>query len=230
MIGILCALSKELEAMRDRIENPETRHISGYDFISGSLCGKDVVLCQCGVGKVNAALCAEAMIITYGVKLVINCGVAGALREPLEIGDIVIATDLVQYDVDTSALGDPIGFVSTVNTIAFPCEEKAAGIMYDIACKVEGIRSYRYRIASGDRFVTNKEEKDRIYELFNAYACEMEGGAIAQVCLVNSVDCIVLRAISDSSSGAHQMEYNEFMPMAAENSSKVLLAFLKEYH
>ena len=226
MIGILCALDREIEELLNELEGAEHRKLCGYDYAVGTLRGQRVVLCKCGVGKVNAAVCAQTMLLTWDVSLVINSGVAGALREPLEIGDICVATDLVQHDVDTSALGDPVGFVSTVEKIYFPCAGWAVEAILKAANKLGGVRAIPGRVASGEQFITDREVKERIVKNFDASACEMEGGAIAQVCDINGVDCAVIRAISDSSSGKHQMEYMEFMPMAAHNSAQVVLEFL----
>lgn len=227
MIGILCALDKELELMLEQLEDAEQKKVCGYEFSVGRLRGRRAVLCKCGVGKVNAAVCAQTMMLTWPLRLVINSGVAGALRQPLEIGDICVATDLVQHDVDTTAMGDPIGMVSTVNQTYFRCAEWAVQGLLKAARAAEGVRVMTGRIASGDQFITDKEVKDRIVRNFNACACEMEGGAIAQACFINGVDCAVIRAISDSSSGQHQMEYMEFMPMAAKNSANVVLNFIE---
>jgi len=228
MIGILCALDKELEMMLEQLEEAEKKKICGYDFSVGRLRGKRVVLCKCGVGKVNAAVCAQTMMMSWPIRLLINSGVAGALRQPLEIGDIVVATDLVQHDVDTTAMGDPIGLVSTVNQTYFRCAEWAVQRLLKAAREVTDVRILSGRIATGDQFITDKDVKERIIRNFHAYACEMEGGAIAQTCFINGVDCAVIRAISDSSSGQHQMEYAEFMPMAAKNSANVVLKFLED--
>ena len=226
MIGILCALEKEIELLLENVQQPEQHKICGYTYVTGVLKGKRVILCQCGIGKVNAAICAQTMLLTWPVKLVINSGVAGSLREPFEIGDICVATDLVQHDVDTSAIGDPVGFVSTVNQTYFRCAEWAVSGMLQAAKAVEGVRALPGRIASGEQFVHRQEVKDRIVRLFSASAVEMEGGAIAHVCFVNGIDCAVIRVISDSSSGKHHMEYMEFMPMAAKTSAQVVLNFL----
>lgn len=227
MIGILCALDKEIELLLENIENAQTHRKCGYDYVVGTLRGKQVVLSKCGVGKVNAAVCCQTMLLTWPVRLVLNSGVAGALREPLEIGDICIARDLVQHDVDTSAVGDPIGFVSTVNQTYFRCAEWAVSEIVKVAQTLEGVRAIPVRIASGDQFVCDQQVKDRIVRLFDASAVEMEGGAIAQVCFINGVDCAVIRTISDSSSGKHHMEYREFMPMAASTSANVVMKFLE---
>ncbi len=228
MIGILCALDRELQELLEQIEIQEQKKLCGYNFVQGLLRGKKVVLCKCGVGKVNAAVCAQTLILNWPVKLVINSGVAGALREPFEIGDICVARDLVQHDVDTSAVGDPVGFVSTVNQTYFRCAEWAVSGILQAAKEIEGVRALPARIASGDQFITDAQVKNRIVRLFDASACEMEGGAIAQVCFINGVDCAVIRAISDSSSGKHEMEYMEFMPMAAHTSAQVVLKFLEK--
>lgn len=227
MIGILCALDQEIERLLKEIERPVHRQLCGYDYVEGALRGVNVVLCKCGVGKVNAAVCAQTMILTWPVRLVINSGVAGALREPLEIGDICVASDLVQHDVDTTAVGDPVGFVSTVNQTYFRCAEWAVDGLLRAAGSIEGVRVLSARIASGDQFIHDQAQKDRIVRLFDASACEMEGGAIAQVCFINGVDCAVIRAISDSSTGKHEMEYREFLPMAAATSAKVVMNFLE---
>lgn len=227
MIGILCALDQEIERLLKEIERPVHRQLCGYDYVEGALRGVNVVLCKCGVGKVNAAVCAQTMILTWSVRLVINSGVAGALREPLEIGDICVASDLVQHDVDTTAVGDPVGFVSTVNQTYFRCAEWAVDGLLRAAGSIEGVRVLSARIASGDQFIHDQAQKDRIVRLFDASACEMEGGAIAQVCFINGVDCAVIRAISDSSTGKHEMEYREFLPMAAATSAKVVINFLE---
>lgn len=228
MIGILCALDQELELLLEKLEQPQSRKLCGYNYAEGKIGRQKVVLCKCGVGKVNAAVCAQTMILTWPVKLIVNSGVAGSLREPFEIGDICVATSLVQHDVDTTAIGDAPGFVSTVNQINFRCAEWAVEGILRAAKEIGGVRALPARIASGDQFITNKEVKDRIVRLFDASACEMEGGAIAQVCFINGVDCAVIRAISDSSSGKHEMEYMEFMPMAAKTSANVVLKFLEK--
>lgn len=227
MIGILCALEQEIHELLQNVEKAEHHKKCGYDYVVGELCGKKVILCKCGIGKVNAAVCCQTMLLSWPVKLVINSGVAGALREPFEIGDICVAKDLVQHDVDTSAVGDPVGFVSTVNQTYFRCAEWAASGILKAAKSIEGVRALSARIASGDQFVHDQAVKDRIVRLFDASAVEMEGGAIAQVCFINGVDCAVIRAISDSSSGKHHMEYQEFMPMAAHTSATVVMKFLE---
>ena len=227
MIGILCAMERDIEELLENTQVEERRRLFGYEFVVGTLRGRRVVLCKCGVGKVNAAVCAQTMIFTWPLRLVINSGVAGALKEPLDVGDVCVATDLVQYDVDTSALGDAPGFVSTVEQTYFRCAEWAVDALLQVGRGIEGVRVLPGRIATGDRFVEDQATKDRIVRLFDASAVEMEGGAIAQVCFINGVDCAVIRAISDAANGMHAAQYRECMPMAAHTSARMVMRFLE---
>ena len=179
-----------------------------------------------GVGKVFAAICTEVMILRYAPSLVLNSGVGGTLTPALSIGDIAVATSLVQHDMDTSALGDPLGLISGVNKVQLPADSDLCGQLSACAT-VLGIRTETGVIASGDQFISSAERKDAIVKTFGAIACEMEGAAIGQVCYVNRVPFCVLRAISDSADGSSHMDYPTFVGMAAEQSVKLLRTFLK---
>ncbi len=229
MIGIIGAMSVEIEGIQARIENPEKRVIGGNTFVSGKLCGQDVVAVQCGIGKVNAALCTQTMILTYQPELIVNSGVGGSLVKALTFGDIAIAKDLVQHDVDTSPLGDPVGLVSTINKIYFECDERAVRLINEIVADMDGVSGMIGTIASGDQFIASSARKDWITEHFNAISCEMEGGAIAQVCAVAGVKCAVIRAISDNADDESHMDYGQFVKMAAERSIEVLMRLLRVY-
>ena len=226
MIGIICAMKIEADAIRSTIKAPETELISGVEFTHGTIHGKEVVLAVCGIGKVFAAICAEAMLLRYKPTLLINSGVAGTLTPALSIGDIAVADALVQHDMDTSPLGDPVGMVSGINKIYFEANEAAVDGLCAVAARI-GAKTLRGTIASGDRFLADPAEKRRIAETFGAVACEMEGAAVAQVAFVNHTPCAVLRAISDSASGDAQMEYAEFCKLAAARSHAILDEFIK---
>ncbi len=229
MIGIIGAMSVEIEGIQARIENKEVRTIGGNTFVSGKLCGRDVVAAQCGIGKVNAAICTQTMILTYAPELIINSGVGGSLNRSLTFGDIAIACNLVQHDADTSPLGDPVGLVSTVNKIYFDCDERAVRLIDEIVNAMEGVSGMIGTIASGDQFIASSAQKERIVQNFNAIACEMEGGAIAHVCDVAGVKCAVIRAISDNADDESHMDYGQFVQMAAKRSIEVLLKLLTVY-
>ena len=226
MIGIIGALDIELERLIGAMQEPAHREISGVPFTCGKLLGTDVVIARAGVGKVNAAVCAQTMALIYEPELIINSGVSGALSPELRVGDVVIGTDVVQHDVDTTALGDEPGFVSTVDRLSFPLDNFASTAIAAAAEEL-GIRAVRGRIASGDQFVASTERKEEIVRLFSAVTCEMEAGAIAHVCFLNRVPCAVIRCISDGGNEEAPMSYEEFLPLAAKNSSELTLAYLK---
>ena len=226
MIGIIGALDIELERLIGAMREPVHREISGVPFTCGKLLGTDVVIARAGVGKVNAAVCAQTMALIYEPELIINSGVSGALSPELRVGDVVIGTDVVQHDVDTTALGDEPGFVSTVDRLSFPLDNFASTAIAAAAEEL-GIRAVRGRIASGEQFVASTERKEEIVRLFSAVTCEMEAGAIAHVCFLNRIPCAVIRSISDGGNEEAPMSYEEFLPLAAKNSSELTLAYLK---
>ena len=226
MIGIICAMKIEADAIRASLSDTKTESVSGVEFTTGTLHGKEIVIAVCGIGKVFAAICTEAMILRYAPSLIVNSGVAGTLTDALSIGDIAIAKTLVQHDMDTSPLGDPVGLVSGINKIHFEADAKAIAA-FEEAVKAVGANSVTGTIASGDQFMSDTEKKNVIRDRFNAVACEMEGAAIAHVSYVNNVPFAVLRAISDSASGDAQMEYPKFVAMASARSHAIIDTFVK---
>ena len=227
MIGIIGAMKIEVERLISDMEEVKCETVSGVDFVSGVLCGRDVVVAQCGIGKVFAALCAQTMIIKYGVDTIINTGVAGTLSSALDIGDIAVSLACVQHDMDTSPLGDPVGLISGINIIEIPADRALCESICETAREL-GINAVTGIIASGDCFVSSAERKDHIKNTFGAIACEMEGAAIAQVCFVNGVKYAVIRAISDSADGSAEMDYGEFSKIAAKKSANVVKSLLRK--
>ncbi|MBR2930408.1 MAG: 5'-methylthioadenosine/adenosylhomocysteine nucleosidase [Clostridia bacterium] len=227
-IGVIGAMEGEVAALISRLSDREERLVSGIRFYSGSLLGKSCVICKCGIGKVFAAIAAEAMILNFAPRIVVNTGVGGAIDKELKPLDIVFASELCQHDMDTSPLGDPKGLVSGINRIFFEADERAVGLLSAIAAE-RGIGYKVGRIASGDRFIATGDEKSRISHDFGALACEMEGASIAQVAFVNGTPFAVVRAISDSADGDASMDYMEFLPKAEEISTELTLALIERY-
>ncbi len=227
MIGIIGAMDIEVEKIKAFLTETETETVSGVDFVRGKFNDKDVVVAKCGVGKVFAGLCAEAMILKYNPELIINVGVAGCLDETLKIGDIVIADSVCQHDMDTSPLGDPVGMLSDINIIKIPADEKACELFSECAKELSLPYSVG-TIASGDQFVSSADKKKFIIDNFGAKSCEMEGGAIGHVCYVNNVPFAVLRAMSDGADDGAKMDFPTFAKMAAENSTRVIKTFLSK--
>jgi adenosylhomocysteine nucleosidase len=218
MIGIIGAMSVEIEELKQKLSEPVEEYISGVCYTRGKLCGKDVVLAVCGIGKVFAAICAQTMILKYSPEYIINTGVGGALDGDLHVTDVVVATDLVQHDMDTTPLGDPHGLISGINVVNFPADAKLSALITECV-EAQGIRCKKGIIASGDQFIAGGERKEFIKKTFSASACEMEGASIAQVAYVNSVPFAVVRAISDGADGDSSMDYSTFVAKAAHNSA-----------
>lgn len=225
MIGIIGAMQDEIDGIKAVIENKKTETISGIEFVRGTIGKREVVVAKSGIGKVFAAICTQTMILKYNPEAIINVGVGGTLSDNLGIGDIAIATGVVQHDMDTSPLGDPVGLLSGINIVEIPCSKKLVDAIGECVAEVS-VKTQTGIIASGDQFIGTPEQKKKIKENFNAIACEMEGGSVGHVCYVNGVDFCVVRAISDSANGEASMDYPAFMKMAAENSIQVMKKFL----
>lgn len=223
MIGVIVAMEKELAALK--LEAVEQVQIGGLTFYQCKLYGHEAVVAVCGIGKVAAAMCAEAMILRFSPEWIINCGVAGSLSADLHVLDIAVAEGAVQYDMDTTALGDPPGWISGINKVILPCDAKMADGLYKAAAEA-GLHAQKGLIASADRFCAEENQKAEIVQNFHAIACEMEGGAVAHVCYVNDVPCALFRAISDSANDEANLTYAEFTSRAAENAARVLACFL----
>ena len=158
MIGIIGAMDIEVEKIKAFLTDVSTENISGVNFVRGKFENKDIVVAKCGVGKVFAGLCAEAMILKYNPELIINVGVAGCLDETLKIGDIVIADSVCQHDMDTSPLGDPVGMLSDINIIKIPADKKACELFSECVKELELPHSVG-TISSGDQFVSSGEKR-----------------------------------------------------------------------
>ena len=195
-IGIIGAMQMEVDALQAAMTASTSETVSGITFVSGKIGEHDVI---------------------------INIGVAGTVTKGLSVLDIAIADNVCQHDMDTSPLGDPVGLVSGINQIYFPADKKLAEAIGTAADKL-GCRHITGTIASGDQFIASREKKDWIVSTFSGIACEMEGASVGQVCYVNKVPFVILRAISDSADGGACEDYPTFAKNAAKTSASVVLA------
>ena len=222
-LGIIAAMTIEAERIKAAMTDVTAEEISGITFVSGKLGKCDAMVAVCGIGKVFAAMCTQTMILRYAPDCIINTGVGGTLTDKLGIGDLAVSTAVVQHDMDTSPLGDPVGLISGINVIEMAADsamvEKVCAI-----CDQKGIRHHCGTIASGDQFIASREKKDWIVSTFAGIACEMEGASVGQVCYVNRVPFVILRAISDSADGGACEDYPTFAKNAAKTSASVVLA------
>ena len=227
LVGIIGAMGVEVTELISCMQVEQIDYISSIAYYLGVIDGRRVVIAKCGPGKVNAAVCAQAMILKYSPDIIINTGVAGSLSNLLSIGDCAIASAVVQYDMDTTVVGDPIGYISGVNKVAFECD---IFIVAKLIHSLEKIKSINFKlglIATGDKFLKSQVEKDAILKNFNAISCEMEGGSIGHVCCMNKIPFGVIRAISDNGAADSNIEYEEFINMAAQRSALVVKTFLE---
>ena len=227
LTGIIGAMAVETEAIKAMICDPVTERFSGIEFVKGKLFGKNVVVAQCGIGKVFAAICTEAMILKYSPDRIINTGVAGSLSDKVGLLDIAVSSSVVEHDMDTSPLGDPVGLISGINIVNIPASESLVNEILSAAERL-GKKCVAGVIASGDQFIAEKEKKDYIKNTFSAIACEMEGAAVGHVCYVNGVDFAIIRSISDNADdNAGTMDYPELCQKAAEQSERLLMELFR---
>ncbi|MCR5120192.1 MAG: 5'-methylthioadenosine/adenosylhomocysteine nucleosidase [Lachnospiraceae bacterium] len=231
MTGIICAMEVELEKIRAMMDPIEGEfEYSSVKYYLGKISGKGVVCAVCGVGKVFAAICAQTMILKFHPDEIINVGVAGSLTSELDIGDLVMARQLVQHDMDVTALGEPKGKILGSDVLYIDTDEgirdKLISCAFGLNADGRTVKALQGTIASGDQFITKKFQKQLITEEFGAIACEMEGAAIAQVCYVNKLPFCVLRAISDSADDKSHMDYPKFTKIASQNTAEIIQKYM----
>ena len=217
-IGMQFAMPAELHALSGAKDLEPFETVSGVPFYQVA---PDIIACASGISKVNAAMGAEILCLKYGVDLILNAGVAGCATD-LATGSLVVPTEFIQHDVDTTAIGDPVGMVSTVNRLDFPTwqPERCVEILKSL-----GVTASTGRVATGDWFATKCPRAEWIRDTFSPLLLEMEGCAIAQVCLRNEVRFVALKSVSDHLFRENNTEEYFDFGQALENLGKVLLPF-----
>ena len=227
--GIIGAMEVEVEDLRDRLENVTVSKIAGMYFYDGTYEGRRAVVVRSGVGKVNAAICAQILVDRFNVTAIINTGIAGSLKNEIDIGDIVVSTDAVQHDMDATVFGYKKGQIPQADEYIFPANKELRELAVKVCREaVPGIRTFEGRVVSGDQFVSDDAVKAGLKAEFDGYCAEMEGAAIAQAAYLNKVPFVILRAISDKADGSAGMVYDEFEKMAATNSVTLVTHMIKE--
>ena len=227
-LGIIGAMEQEVESLLAQMQGKTSREIAGSTFFSGTLEGVDAVVVQCGVGKVNAALCAQILCDCFGVTHLVNTGIAGSLCAELDIGDLVVSRDAMYHDFDCVHFGYPYGRVPGMDVTAFPADDTLLGYAFAAAEQVNPSHTRIGRVASGDLFVADKAQKNRIIAATQALCTEMEGAAIAQTAYRNQVPFVILRAISDKADDSAQMDYPTFERIAAHRCAEVTKRLAKQ--
>lgn len=222
-LGIIGAMAVEIALLKENMKNADTANYAGMDFISGRLCGMDAVVVQCGVGKVNAAMCAQLLCDRFEVTHLVNTGIAGSLDSSLDIGDLVISSDAIHHDFDLHFWDRPIGQVPGYDVTAFPADARLMERAVAAAQKVHPGHVRKGRIASGDQFICSAEQKGKIVADTAAVCAEMEGAAIAQTAYRNGVPFVIIRAISDKADNSAEMDYPTFEAVAAKRCATVVM-------
>ena len=226
--GIIGAMDIEVEQLKKDMEIRREVKKAGMNFCEGVLNGREVVVVRSGVGKVNAAVCTQILVDEFQVDAVINTGIAGSLNADIDIGDIVISTDVVHHDMDAVNFGYEPGQIPQMDVFSFEADEELAELAEKTCQKVNpDIKAFRGRVVSGDQFVADKAVKKRISGLFHGFCTEMEGAAIAQTAWLNHIPFLIIRAISDKADDSAEMDYAEFETKAIEHSVKLLLDMIE---
>ena len=228
VIGIISAMEEGLAILLDDMEVAEKKVKANMTFYKGKLWNKDVVAVVSGIGKVNAAVCTQILISEYKVDHVINVGVAGGIGMDIYPGDVVIAENLVQYDMDTTAFGDRHGQIPRLDTFDFICDKHLVNVCKEACDEIEGFNTFSGRIVSGDQFVASLEKIKWLEKEFEAKAVEMEGASIAHVCYLNNIPFVVIRSISDNANNGAHMDYEKFTPIGVRNSTTILKAMIEK--
>lgn len=222
-IGIIGAMELEVQVLKERMEIRSKLEKASMEFLEGTLSGAEVVVVRSGIGKVNAALCAQILCDCFQVTHIINTGIAGSLKNEINIGDVVVSTDALHHDMDVQVFGYPLGEVPQMGCLAFQAD--AGLVQLASACCKEvnpDIEVYQGRIVSGDQFISDKGVKSKLIQNFQGYCVEMEGAAIAHAAYLNHVPFVIIRAISDKADDSAQMAYPAFEKAAAARSEALV--------
>jgi adenosylhomocysteine nucleosidase len=226
-IGIIVAMDEEREAILNIMTDIKIEEIYNLRFFKGKIQENNCILVKSGVGKVNAARTTQVMIQNFNIKYIINLGAGGSINEMLNIGDVLIAKQVVQHDFDITAFGHSKGYITGVGEKIF-CDRNLVNKYEQIIQSIPE-RNYQIKIgviATGDIFCTETYMKDKIRAKFDADVVDMECAAIAQVCYLDNIPFIVIRSISDAPNGKNAKTFDENLKLASKRCANLLKEFL----
>ena len=226
MIGIIASMEEELNYIKESMEDVKIKNINNTDYVIGNLHGKDVVVVRCFTGKVYMALTAQKLIDNFDLDLIINCGVAGGLKDGMHIGDVVLATNAIQSDMDVRGLGYEIGQVPDIEIKDFKQYEKINETSKEFVQNYD-FKVYFGNIMTADKFVSSKEDKEYLIEQFDGYCTDMETASLGEVCYVNKINFAGIRGISDSADEGANTDFRENLKKASDNCAILLCDIIK---
>lgn len=229
VIGIIGAMEEEVACLKEKMTEVSVVKKASMEFYEGKLEGKKVVVVRSGIGKVNAGICTQILVDLFHVDAVLNTGIAGSLENQVNIGDIVLSTDVVQHDVDAAGFGYERGQIPRMDTLSFSADcnlrEKAAEVCKEVN---PDIQVFCGRVASGDQFISDADVKEDIKKNFSAYCVEMEGAAIGQAAYLNQIPFLIIRAISDKADHSAVVDYPTFEKQAIAHCVNLTQNILKK--
>lgn len=230
MLGIIGAMDEEVARMKEQMEDAQVQTWAGMEFYRGRINGKEAVVVRSGIGKVNAAVCAQILADRYEVSAIVNTGIAGSLDGKIDIGDIVLSTDALQHDMDATNFGYPLGQIPRMEVLSFQADRRLLELAR-VCCKEVNpdIHVYEGRVVSGDQFVSSQEKKEWLIRNFKGSCTEMEGAAIAQAAYLNGIPFLIIRAISDKADNSATMDYPAFEAQAIDHSVNLMLEMIRHY-
>lgn len=218
-IGIIGAMDEEVSILKAKLNNMDTTVIAGCEFYQGELNGKQVILTKSGIGKVAAAVATTLLLERFNPDSIINTGSAGGYDTTLEVGDIVISTEVRFHDVDLTVFGYEIGQMAQLPA-AFPADKNLIATAQKAAETMVHLKTIQGLICTGDIFMADPEKAEIARNNFpTMVACEMEAAAIAQVCYQFKVPFVIIRSLSDIAGKKSELSFEQYLPIAAKNAS-----------
>ncbi len=229
-IGIIGAMEEEVNILKNKMQEVKVLQIAGMEFHEGSMSGKPLVVVRSGIGKVNAAVCTQILIDRFHVDAVVNTGVAGSLRNEIEIADLVLSKDALQHDMDATGFGYEVGMIPLMEQSIFPGDPELIRLAEEVCrTQIGEIGVHTGRVVSGDQFISDPKKKEWLVSTFGGYCTEMEGAAIAQAAYLNEKPFLIIRAISDKADHTAEMTYSEFEALAISSTVKLLTGLISRY-
>ena len=230
MIGIIGAMEVEVALLKEQMKQVEVFEKASMKFYKGILRGHEAVVVRSGIGKVNAAICTQILVDDFAPDYIVNTGIAGSLKNEINIGDVVLSTDALQHDMDARGFGYDVGVIPQMECSVFEADDELRSVAKECCKRVNpDISVFEGRVVSGDQFISDQEKKDWLSGQFSGYCTEMEGAAIAQAAYLNHVPFLIIRAISDKADHSATMDYADFEKMAVRNSVNLIEAICEEY-
>lgn len=229
-IGIIAAENEEMLAIKNIMEEISEEKFFNLTFYSGNIHNRECVLVECGVGKVNAARTTQILIDNFSIDYIINVGSAGSITPELNVQDIVIGKELVQYDFDITQIGDyEKGEICDVGKY-FYSDERLIKLCEQTIDEMKN-REFKIkigRIGSADIFFADSEKAKEVRKEFGMECLEMEGAAIGQVCFLDKIPFLVIRGISDTPNGNNKIDFHTYLKTASKQAAEILESLISK--